>query len=269
MHNLASVYETQGHYKKAETLVRQALEIQRRTLGEEHPSTLTSMGTLAIIYRGERRYEEAETLIRQALEGSRRTLGEEHPETINCMANLVAACQCQGRYKEAHTVCDEAIEICRRTLGKEHPYTGGLVAVLSWLLATAPNPADRDPVRALALAKEAVELQSNDADYWGVLGAALYRNGEFHKALEALEKAHAMHSGRDPEYLFFLVMAYWQTGQREKARESYKEAASWLKSGDRHEDQHRFADEAKNLIRLNDLKNDAQSEAQNGGLSDE
>ena len=37
MNNLASVYFEQGKYAQAEALYSEALEIQRRVLGPEHP----------------------------------------------------------------------------------------------------------------------------------------------------------------------------------------------------------------------------------------
>ena len=47
MNNLANVYYAQGKYPQAEALDSQALEIQRRVLGPEHPDTLESMSNLA------------------------------------------------------------------------------------------------------------------------------------------------------------------------------------------------------------------------------
>ena len=43
MANLASTYRNQGRWKEAEELEVQVMETRKRVLGEEHPSTLTSM----------------------------------------------------------------------------------------------------------------------------------------------------------------------------------------------------------------------------------
>jgi Tfp pilus assembly protein PilF len=37
LHNLASLYQAQGKYAKADPLYRQALEIRRQVLGDKHP----------------------------------------------------------------------------------------------------------------------------------------------------------------------------------------------------------------------------------------
>ncbi|KAH8744696.1 hypothetical protein F5882DRAFT_313069, partial [Hyaloscypha sp. PMI_1271] len=59
-----------------------------RMLGQEHPSTLTSMGNLASTYRNQGRWKEAEDLEVQVMETSLRVLGAEHPDTLTSMNNL-------------------------------------------------------------------------------------------------------------------------------------------------------------------------------------
>jgi hypothetical protein len=46
MNNLALVLESQGKYKAAEEMHRQALELCEKVLGPKHPSTLASMNNL-------------------------------------------------------------------------------------------------------------------------------------------------------------------------------------------------------------------------------
>ena len=54
---------------------------QRRTLGEEHPSTLGSILNFALLRNMQGKRAEALELCRQALAGYRRVLGESHPGT--------------------------------------------------------------------------------------------------------------------------------------------------------------------------------------------
>ena len=72
----------------AEPLMKQALEIKRKTLGEEHPGFATSCNNLALLYYSTDRYEEAEPLMKQALEIRRHVLGEEHPDFAASCHNL-------------------------------------------------------------------------------------------------------------------------------------------------------------------------------------
>ena len=66
------------------------MEIRKRVLGAEHPSTLTSMANLASTYRNQGRWKEAEELEVQVMETSSRVLGAEHPDTLTSMANLAS-----------------------------------------------------------------------------------------------------------------------------------------------------------------------------------
>ena len=53
MVNLARPYGLQGRYAEAEPVYVEALDIQRRVLGEEHPNTLATMINLAGLYEAQ------------------------------------------------------------------------------------------------------------------------------------------------------------------------------------------------------------------------
>jgi hypothetical protein len=57
----------------------QVLEKRKRVLGQEHPDTLTSMGSLASTYSIQRRWKEAEELQIQLTNSLQTILGEDHP----------------------------------------------------------------------------------------------------------------------------------------------------------------------------------------------
>ena len=57
-----------------ERRAREALEACERTLGPDHPDTLSSVANLGGIYSEQGRYAEAEPLYVRALEASERTL---------------------------------------------------------------------------------------------------------------------------------------------------------------------------------------------------
>jgi hypothetical protein len=61
-----------GRWREAKDLFVQAMETRKRVLGEEHPSTLTSIANLASTYGNQGRWKEA----------------EEHPDTLTSMINL-------------------------------------------------------------------------------------------------------------------------------------------------------------------------------------
>jgi len=64
------------------------LEARRRTLGPEHPDTLTSLNNLALTLRAQGDLSRARALHEEELEICRRILGPEHPDTLISMCNL-------------------------------------------------------------------------------------------------------------------------------------------------------------------------------------
>ncbi|KAF6820422.1 Kinesin light chain 5 [Colletotrichum sojae] len=112
-----------GNYSKAEVIVQQAVSTRAEILGQEHPSTLTSMNNLALTYMNQGRWKEAEELFVRVMETRKRVLGEEHPDTLASMNNLASTFWNQGRWKEAEELQAKELEICARVLGEEHPHT--------------------------------------------------------------------------------------------------------------------------------------------------
>jgi Flp pilus assembly protein TadD len=106
------------------------------------------------------------------------------------------------------------------------------------------------------LAKRAVELAPQQSSYWNTLGVAHYRAGNWKEVIEKLEKAEALAPGRYfAGNAFFLSMAHWQLGDKEKARRSYTQAVSWMeKSGPDDEELRRFRSEAAELMQVQDEK---------------
>ena len=112
-----------GLLERAFKPLQQALEIRRRTLGDDHPDTLVSINSLGMLLMNQGKYDEAEPLIREALEARRRRLGDEHPRTLTSINNLGGLLMEQGKFAEAEPLLCEVLENRRRTLGDEHPRT--------------------------------------------------------------------------------------------------------------------------------------------------
>ena len=77
-----------GCLTSAEPLLREALEVQRGTLGDRHPDTLTSINNLGLLLQTKGDLAAAEPLIREAFEGRHETLGSRHPRTLSSHNNL-------------------------------------------------------------------------------------------------------------------------------------------------------------------------------------
>ena len=93
--------------------------------------------------------------------------------------------------------------------------------ILAW---TFSDPEIGNEKRAIDLAKRAVSLAPNDADFWNTLGVAYYRAGNWKQAVTALEKARELSAGGDAVDWLFLAMAHWQLGNKEEAHDLYTQA---------------------------------------------
>jgi WD40 repeat protein/serine/threonine protein kinase/Flp pilus assembly protein TadD len=133
---------------------------------------------------------------------------------------------------------------------------------LAWFLATCPDPKLRDPKRAVALARQAVEQAPQNGNLWNTLGAAHYRAGDGKAAVEALTKSMDLRQGGDAFDWLFLAMAHWQLGHPDEARHWHAWAAEWLdknrKALERNpgyaEELRRFGAEAAELLGVRERK---------------
>ncbi|KAJ6583089.1 hypothetical protein DFH09DRAFT_280467 [Mycena vulgaris] len=117
------LYYYAGRPKNAEQLVLAALEQRRSVLGEDHPETLHSMGTLASTYHILGKLKEAQDLGVAALERQRKILGEDHPDTLRTMGNLASTYHRLGKLQDAKELEVVALEKQNKILRDDHPDT--------------------------------------------------------------------------------------------------------------------------------------------------
>jgi tetratricopeptide (TPR) repeat protein/CHAT domain-containing protein len=121
MTNLAMRHYAAGNYPAAASLCKQALDIKRIILGEQHPSLAASLNNLAMIYKTIGNYAAAEPLYKQALRMHRQMLGEQHQDVADILDNLASLYSALGNYAAAEPLCKQALEIYRARLGEQHP----------------------------------------------------------------------------------------------------------------------------------------------------
>ncbi len=121
----------QGHLAEAEPYYREALEVSRRVLGDEHPGTLISKSNLALLLVELGNASEAERLAGEAVDGARTTLGPEHWFNGNFLGKHGRALAALERLGEAESALLESHRILAAALSNDHDQTTRVVGYLA------------------------------------------------------------------------------------------------------------------------------------------
>jgi len=114
---MAKLFE-QGDYRAAVEAGKQAMEIRRRILGEEHPDYAQNLNDLGWLYYSMGEYAQAESLYRRALEIRKNILGGEHPDYAQSLDDLGWLYYHMGDYARAEPLLRQAVEVTRRVLDR-------------------------------------------------------------------------------------------------------------------------------------------------------
>lgn len=114
-------------FEEAEPLYRQALQIQERALGPDHPEVARTLNYLAVLFWCQGKYTEVETLYRRTLQIRERAPDSDHLEVARTLNNLALLFWSLGKYEQAEPLYQRAIPLYERNLGSDHP---GLACIL-------------------------------------------------------------------------------------------------------------------------------------------
>ncbi len=178
-----------GNYTAAEPLFRQALEIRRKKLGEDHPDYARSLNNLAGLYHYSMgNYGAAELLYRQAMEIRRKKLGEEHPDYATSLNNLAGLYDSMGNYSAAEPLYHQAKEIRRKKLGEDHLDYARSLNNLAMLNNSMGNYSAAEPLLRQSMEIRRKKLGEDHPDYARSLNnlAGLYKSMGNYSAAEPL-----------------------------------------------------------------------------------
>jgi tetratricopeptide (TPR) repeat protein len=111
-------------YAQAESFYEQALAIQEKALGPNHPDVGASLSNMASLYCAQGRYDEAEPLYEQALAIQEKALGPNHSDVGAILSSLASLYRAKGQYHEAERLFEQALMIQIKTLGPNHLNVG-------------------------------------------------------------------------------------------------------------------------------------------------
>lgn len=188
LNNIGVALYEKGEYGKAEPLWKQALNIRRKVLENEHPDTARSLNHLGVLYCSQGRYAEAEPLFLESLNICRKVLGDEHPDTTLSLNHLATLYYSQGRYSKAEPLWKQALNIRCKVLGSEDPHTAWSVNNLAVLYSFQRRYDEAEPLFLQALNIRRKVLGNDHPDTaWSLSGlAALYESQKRYAEAEPL-----------------------------------------------------------------------------------
>jgi hypothetical protein len=127
----STMYNREGHWKKAATIERRMLSLRTEMLGDDHPETLVVLANVAMVYYNQWQWTEAEYLQTKILDICTRTCGPEHPDTLYSMSALASTYLQQERFEDAEALELRVLEARTRLLGEDDPLTFDSVTALA------------------------------------------------------------------------------------------------------------------------------------------
>lgn len=190
--NIALFYTRNGNFKLAETLYKEAINIQEKYLGVDHAETAMSYNNLGGLYAEIGDFEKEQQCYLKAFDIRKRVLGESHPDVANSYHNIAGLYVNKGEYIEAEEYYVKAISIRETMLGEMHEDT----AVSYYNLATLYKLCDRFS-EAEELYKKTIsireivlgEMHPETAKTFTGISLLYKKQGYFDKAEEFSKKA--------------------------------------------------------------------------------
>ncbi|MEV7028313.1 FxSxx-COOH system tetratricopeptide repeat protein, partial [Kitasatospora sp. NPDC093558] len=119
----ANVARAQGKYAVALALDEDTLDRQKSRLGEDHPATLRTAGSLSADRRALGSFTDALQLDRDILGRLNASLGRDHPQTLAVANNLAIDHRLIGDSAAARDLDRDTAARRLAVLGPQHPYT--------------------------------------------------------------------------------------------------------------------------------------------------
>jgi non-specific serine/threonine protein kinase/serine/threonine-protein kinase len=154
MRVMGNAYKNLGVNDQAESLLEQAVQLDRRSFGPSSPETLAAMTDLAWTLSQEGRIPEAEKLQRETVQIEEKNLGAENPTTLGTKMGLAVTLDEEGRHEEAEKLARETLDIQRRVLRPEDTGTLANMGNLSAMLGNEGKYAEAEQLQRETLEME-------------------------------------------------------------------------------------------------------------------
>jgi CHAT domain-containing protein/Tfp pilus assembly protein PilF len=187
LNNLATAYLKQDRDNEAKELLDDALDMQEKSIGRDHPSIAQTLNNLAVAHRKLGRPAQAESYSRRALKIVEKVYGDAHPIVASTQITLANTYSQLKRFADAEALYRQALGTRENVLGPEHLDVASALRDLAGLkLATGDLSAALElSRRAVGIASE--RLRKDFVGNWQADAALLRRF--FDQRLEVLDRA--------------------------------------------------------------------------------
>ncbi|MCI0398381.1 MAG: FxSxx-COOH system tetratricopeptide repeat protein [Chloroflexi bacterium] len=185
----------EADFVAARRYLEQALAIQEKIFGPQHPQTAQSLNNLGVLLQLMGAYEAARPCFERALTIREKTLGAKHPETAESLNDLGWLLSTTGDYEAARCYYERALAIREEVIGAAHPETAHSLNDLGVLSSKTGRYelARRYHERAQAIREEMLgEVHLDTAESLNNLGATLVLMGAYQTARPYYERALAI-----------------------------------------------------------------------------
>lgn len=149
---LATALDLAGDYRESEALYRQAIALDERALGPDHPQLAVTLNNLGALLLATGDYAEAGALLTRSLAIRSASLGPDHPDLAQSLGNLASVHVALGDYATARAEQERALAIKEKALGPTHPAVANTLNNLALVHYHTGDFAAARPLHARALA---------------------------------------------------------------------------------------------------------------------
>jgi tetratricopeptide (TPR) repeat protein len=192
--DLGSLYTKLLRFDESEPLLRDAIELRKKALGEKHADTLFAINGLGCLIGQQGKYDEAEKLFKSVIEAREEILGKDSLDVADSYNDLGFLYRDSERYDKAVEAYQKAADLRKAKLGKDHLAVAEFVMNIAFVYLMQNNYKKAKPYFEEVLAIKEKRLPANDP---GVLRACedlahtLGKLGENEEAEELLKRVAA------------------------------------------------------------------------------
>ncbi|HWR32032.1 MAG TPA: tetratricopeptide repeat protein, partial [Chitinophagaceae bacterium] len=231
---LSGMYMTNWQFLKAEDLLLEMNDINKKIAGENSKEYIDGIGVLAIVYNTKGEDDKAVPLLAEAMEYYKRTAGESDPEYATASNRLAKVYESLGRYDKAVPIFLQSMEILVKTKGANDPAYATSMNNLGIVYKNMGHPEKAEPLmlKAMELRKKTGGEESDDyanslnnlAVLYSGLGQHEKAKSYYSKAAEIFKKTKGPASSEYITCLTNLGSEYDMLVEYEKAEETLQAA---------------------------------------------